>query len=319
MPHDQEAHVALDSDRLDLSPLTSHRRPEFLESHRTIQLPCTLQHGHVVVRPSTRHDQRGYKKTTSLGREEPTTLVHYSRSVTWKMNEAEAQDAGKDPRTKRSCRSVSLQQQRGWRPPGTIEPRRATTQHLHGPIDQNRRRAAWPVVHARRKQQGSAPDLGKVSVTRGCERLPAKLRKGPGRGSPEQAVVDRPPKNSVVRGSLAIVRRSGVPFGQPGSHLGREIDHADAMGFAVRDVEPTRTVDKDAVRPRQRARARIALRPVPSPPCPEHGRDDTRCQLDTANNVVLGVGHIETAAASRKPFGPRQARRPRRGAVSGIA
>src|SRR5262245_32777693 len=71
---------------------------------------------------------------------------------------------------------------------------------------------------------------------------------------------------------------------------------ADAMRLAVADVEHAAGVDEDAVRPRQRALERVALRTVAAPAGAEHRPDDARLQVDFAHDVILRIRHVQAIA-----------------------
>ena len=92
--------------------------------------------------------------------------------------------------------------------------------------------------------------------------------------------------------------------------------YANAMGFAVAHVEDAGGIDEHAVRPRERASPRIGLGAVAALACPEHGGDEPGPEIDAANDVVLRIGHKQSAAPAGKSFGAGELRNASRPAIA---
>src|SRR3954464_268204 len=91
------------------------------------------------------------------------------------------------------------------------------------------------------------------------------------------------------------------------------------MRLAVADVEDSASVDEYTVRPGERAAARIGFRTVAPLTSAEHGADRVFLQIDLANDVILGVSHIQAIARPCQPFGSGQLRGPRRTVVARVS
>src|SRR5689334_13334297 len=92
------------------------------------------------------------------------------------------------------------------------------------------------------------------------------------------------------------------------------------MRLTVADVNCTVLRYVDAVRARQFAGKRVAIRPVAALACSGYGGDNTGFRVDAANRVVLGIGNIEGAVrGGGNAFGPVQLRLLRCTAVPGIS
>ena len=90
------------------------------------------------------------------------------------------------------------------------------------------------------------------------------------------------------------------------------------MCLAVADVEDA-AGGKDAVRSGQRALQRIRLRTVTATAGAEHRRDDAAAEVDSSNDVVFGVRHVDAAAGAGQPFWTGQRRARAGAAVTGVA
>jgi hypothetical protein len=72
--------------------------------------------------------------------------------------------------------------------------------------------------------------------------------------------------------------------------------HADAMRFAVADVDRASCVGEHTMRPGQRAPQRVSVGAIAALPDAEDGSDDASLEIDPANDVILGIGHEQLIA-----------------------
>jgi len=70
-----------------------------------------------------------------------------------------------------------------------------------------------------------------------------------------------------------------------------ELQRSDAVILAVTDVKRA-ALDEDAVRPLEAAGERIAVRAVAAFAGADHGRNHSRPQIDSSNDVVFRVGYV---------------------------
>ena len=91
------------------------------------------------------------------------------------------------------------------------------------------------------------------------------------------------------------------------------------MGFAVGHVQRAGRVGEHPVRTRQLAIQRRRFRAVSSHARAQHRRDHTARQIDTANDMVLGIRDEELSRPVREPLGPTQFRVQSRPAIAGVA
>src|SRR5262245_53010640 len=97
---------------------------------------------------------------------------------------------------------------------------------------------------------------------------------------------------SVTRTSRAVSSDSGRSIALFG-------DCSDAMSFAVADVQHPAIIDEHAVRPGQRTPPRIGLGSVAAPSRAQDRGHNAALQVDLADDVILGVGHIQEIAPAR--------------------
>ena len=91
------------------------------------------------------------------------------------------------------------------------------------------------------------------------------------------------------------------------------------MRLAVADVEHAAGGNEHAVRPGQRALQRIGLGTVAPRPVPSTVVMMPLSEVDSANDVVFGVGDVEGAARRRPGLWDRPASPAGRTAVAGVA
>src|SRR5437867_3528185 len=95
-------------------------------------------------------------------------------------------------------------------------------------------------------------------------------------------------------------------------------DRPYAVGLTITNVENAASINTDAMGSSERAPTRIGLGAVASLTGAEHGANDACLQINRADHVILGVGHIERVARPGKALWPRQLRHPSLAAIAGV-